>query len=116
MYSKMKLAVRGDNEHRYFSSNCGLLQGESTSPLIFSMFVNDLDSYLNDENVGVRVWDVLIKVLKFADDMAIFSKTSTTPSCSGSIPAQKSRGDSVLGVVFSHTMPKMDFRYSHRFS
>ena len=75
MYSKMKLAVRGDNEHRYFSSNCGLLQGESTSPLIFSMFVNDLDSYLNDENVGVRVWDVLIKVLKFADDMAIFSKT-----------------------------------------
>ena len=29
--------------------------------------------------------------------------------------AQKSRGNSV-GVVFSHTMPKMDFRYSHRFS
>ena len=32
------------------------------------------------------------------------------------IPAQKSRGNSVLGVVFSHTMPKMDFHYSHRFS
>ena len=42
--------------------------------------------------------------------------TSTTPSCSGPIPAQKSRDNSVLGVVFSHTMPKMDFRYSHRFS
>ena len=42
--------------------------------------------------------------------------TSTTPSCSGPIPAQKSLGNSVLGVVFSHTMPKMDFRYSHRFS
>ena len=42
--------------------------------------------------------------------------TSTTPSCSGSIPAQNSRGNSVLGVIFSHTMPKMDFRYSHRFS
>ena len=36
-------------------------------------------------------------------------KTSTTPSCSGPIPAQQSRGNSVLGVVFSHRMPKMDF-------
>ena len=27
----------------------------------------------------------------------------------------QSRGNSVLGVVFSHTMTKMDFRYSHRF-
>ena len=44
------------------------------------------------------------------------TKTSTTPSCSGPIPAQKSRGNSVLGVIFSHTIPKMDFHYSHRFS
>ena len=29
---------------------------------------------------------------------------------------QISRGNSVLGVVFSHKMPKMDFHYSHRFS
>ena len=43
-------------------------------------------------------------------------KTSTTPSCSGPIPAQKSRCKSVLGVLFSDTMPKMDFHYSHRFS
>ena len=43
-------------------------------------------------------------------------KTSTTLSCSGPIPAQESRGNSRLGVVFSHTIPKMDFRYSHRFS
>ena len=42
--------------------------------------------------------------------------TSTTPSCSRPIPTQKSRGNSVLGVLFSHTMPKKDFRYSHRFS
>ena len=39
-------------------------------------------------------------------------RTSTTPSCSGPIPAQKSRGISVLGVVFSHMMSKMDFHFS----
>ena len=31
-------------------------------------------------------------------------------------PGTKVTGNSVLRVVFSHTMPKMDFRYSHRFS
>ena len=30
--------------------------------------------------------------------------------------AQKSRGNSVPGVVFSHTMPKIDFYHSHRFN
>ena len=33
----------------------------------------------------------------------------------GPIPAQKSRGNSVLGVVFSHTMPRIYFQYFHRF-
>ena len=41
-------------------------------------------------------------------------KTSTTRSGSVLIPAQKSRGNSVLEVVFSQTMPKMDFHYFHR--
>ena len=29
--------------------------------------------------------------------------------------AQKIRGNSVPGAVFSHTLPKMDFYYSHGF-
>ena len=39
------------------------------------------------------------------------AKTSTTPSCSRPIPAENIRSNSVSGVVFSHTMPKMDFHY-----
>ena len=43
--------------------------------------------------------------------------TSTMPSCSGLIPAQKSRDNSVLEVVFFHTVRKMDFYYySHHFN
>ena len=52
---------------------------------------------------------------KNCNNKIIGKDTSTTPSCSGPIPAQKSRGNSVLGVVFSNTMPKMDFHYSHGF-
>ena len=75
MYSKMKLSLDCDLERREFSSNVGLLQGESTSPLLFSFFVNDLENGLSDESVGVNVVNILIKLLMFADDMAIFSTT-----------------------------------------
>ena len=61
----------------------------------------------------IRYMDI---VLKLCFCILKWTRTSTTPSCSRPIPAQKSRGNSVLGAVFSHTMPKMDFRYSHRFS
>ena len=74
MYSKMRLGIKGDND-RYFTSACGLLQGETTSPLFFSLFVNDIETYLSDELTGTRVRDILLKILKFADDMCIISET-----------------------------------------
>ena len=74
MYTQMKLVVRGQNGE-YFSPLCGLLQGESTSPVIFSLFVNDLESSLTHELIGTRVEDILIKLLMFADDMSILSET-----------------------------------------
>ena len=43
-------------------------------------------------------------------------KTSTTPSCSGPIPAKRLRANSVPRAVFSHQMLKMDFYYFNRFS
>ena len=75
MYSKIELMVRGDGENRYFMSNTGLLQGECTSPLLFSIFINDLESSINGEITGVNVQDFIIKLLMFADDLALFSET-----------------------------------------
>ena len=43
-------------------------------------------------------------------------KTSTTPSCSGPIPAQMSRANSVPGAIFSHLMFEMNFYHFHHFS
>ena len=75
MYSKMKLSVDTDENNRFFSSNVGLLQGEITSPLLFSFFVSDLEEGLSNEFIGIDVVNVLIKILMFADDMVIFSTT-----------------------------------------
>ena len=71
----MKLGIKNDVSNRKFASNMGVLQGEVCSPAIFSLFINDLPDCLSDNSLGVQVVDILIKILMFADDMAIFSST-----------------------------------------
>ena len=48
--------------------------------------------------------------------MVIIRETSTTPSCSGPIPEQKSEANLVPAAVFSHQMLEMDLNHFHRFS
>ena len=74
MYSKIELTVKGDD--RIFNSSCGLLQGESTSPILFSLYINDLENNMNDDWSGTKIQECVIKLLMFADDTAIFSETA----------------------------------------
>ena len=70
MYSKIKLGIKGD-ESRFFKSDLGLLQGETSSPILFSLFVDDIENSLTSELTGVMIGDLLLKILKFADDMCL---------------------------------------------
>ena len=66
------------NEHHgcFFASIAGVLQGESLSPFLFSMFLNDVNDYLKDGNeVGIKLFDWVLTVLLFADDMIILSES-----------------------------------------
>jgi len=85
MYSKIKLCVRDYSKNltggthetpEYFTSYAGVFQGESLSPFLFSMFLNDLRSALEigDES-GVKLDTLLLTVLLFADDMVLFSES-----------------------------------------
>ena len=59
-----------------FSSNVGLLQGEITSPIMFSLFVNDIEfSLQNGLNAGITLDQLSVYLLLFADDAVIFSET-----------------------------------------
>ena len=73
MYSKMVVGMRGDN--RKFKSSLGVLQGEITSSVFFSFFINDLEDNLSDIYTGINMFDVLIKIIMYADDQVIFSET-----------------------------------------
>ena len=98
MYSKIKLCVKKtfqkneininencftqnenttgqSNNNYFFSSKAGVFQGESLSPFLFSMFINDLSSHLEADNIGIEIENLIMTSLLFADDMVILSKT-----------------------------------------
>lgn len=78
MYMNMKSCVSVDGTtSNLFSCNCGVRQGENLSPILFALFLNDLEDYLynqqsnglnlNDANVDPSIYLKLILLL-YADD------------------------------------------------
>mgnify|MGYP000728312346 CR=1 FL=1 len=61
----------------FFNSNLGLLQGEITSSIMFSLYLNDIELHLqSNPNSGITVEQLSIYILLFADDAVIFSETA----------------------------------------
>ena len=84
MYAGIKSCVFSENiKSDYFASNSGVRQGENLSPLLFSLFINDLETYLMSK--GNTVIDfkndmcnnyVKLLVLLYADDTIILSNSA----------------------------------------
>ena len=77
MYQDVKLCVKHLNS---LSDICqcdiGLFQGEMTSPIMFSLFLNDIEMHLqNNLNAGISFEQLSIYLLIFADNAAIVSET-----------------------------------------
>ena len=76
MYQNIKSCVSvNSNLPKFFLCNCGVRQGESLSPLLFSLFLNDLECHLNNNNndgIALRCneLDMMLKILilLYADD------------------------------------------------
>jgi len=85
MYKGIKSCVLGNNGERsdFFESHIGLRQGENLSPILFALYINDLEQFLVQEgNVGVRVISPGIEnylklfVLMYADDTVLLSESA----------------------------------------
>ena len=77
MYSSVKCRVRHLNTYSdFFEVVVGLKQGETMSPVLFSLFIEDLVMYLQTKpDSGININDVNLILLFFADDMVILAET-----------------------------------------
>lgn len=84
MYNNIKSCVTCDGTlSEYFECNVGVRQGENLSPLLFALYVNDLQSYLVERGctpltIGDEQTRVMLKLLMllYADDTVILSDTA----------------------------------------
>ena len=79
LYNDVKLCVKHMNSiSDLFDYNVGLLQGESLSPILFSLFVNDIELFLQQNtNECFTLGQLSIYLLLFADDSVLISDTPT---------------------------------------
>ena len=84
MYRDIKSCVSlQNNKSQFFTSHRGVRQGENLSPLLFSLFVNDLEEFMlkygcKPIQSGVEELDSLMKlmVIMYADDTIILSDSA----------------------------------------
>ena len=77
MYVSVRCRFRHLNIYSdFFEVAVGLKQGETMPPVLFSLFVEDLEMYLQSkpEN-GINVNDINLMLLFFADDMVVLAET-----------------------------------------
>ncbi len=58
-----------------FTIGSGVRHGDSLSPTLFGLFINDLIKDVKDLKMGIRIRDELISILAFADDFVILANT-----------------------------------------
>ena len=77
MYDSVKCCVRYSGDYSYFFEvSIGLKQGEKVSPILFSLFIEDLEVYLHGRpSSGLNIKDINLLLLYFADDMVVLGET-----------------------------------------
>ena len=71
---KVKLATNNYTEKIYFSK--GVIQGDSCSPLGWSLYIANLAKALQRTEVGIKLGKVIVSSLLFADDVGLISRTA----------------------------------------
>ena len=78
MYRVVQSAVLvGEEQTEWFDLSTGVRQGCVMSPILFSLFVNGLAREINKKAVGIAVGDRRVRLLMYADDIALLAETAS---------------------------------------
>ena len=59
----------------WFSINSGVRQGDTLSPTLFSLFINDLAKEIKAAGYGISVGNDKVPILLYADDIVLLSES-----------------------------------------
>ncbi len=79
LYSHHIACVKVNNYvTNWFDIKSGVHQGDSLSPTLFGLFLNDLLRKVKDLKLGVKIVGEIVSILAFADDIVIFAESEKT--------------------------------------
>ena len=59
----------------WFESKLGVKQGDSLSPTLFNIFINDLCSSIKQSDLGITIDDINCSILMYADDVVLMAES-----------------------------------------
>ncbi len=65
----------------WFDINCGVRQGDSLSPTLFSIFINDVVDHLKSNCPSIQIGDTNLNCLLYADDMVLIGENEDSLQC-----------------------------------
>ena len=76
MYKSVKYCVKVDNGYTDpISSDRGLKQGCVLSPILFNLFIDDIDNIFDQTCAPLSLMDVELNHLLYADDLILISRS-----------------------------------------
>lgn len=74
LYSNTWSCIRLKNMYTdFFKVKSGVRQGDSLSPTLFSLYINDLVNEIKKLNIGIKLKDEILSILLYADDMVLMA-------------------------------------------
>jgi len=75
-YENSKAYITNKNElSPTFNTTVGVKQGGPLSPRLFAIYIQDMENIIDASKIGVKIGDLIINLLLYADDIILISST-----------------------------------------